>query len=231
MKAKFIRDKGRLAIGYTPKGAEKPFILAAATLHEGTGCWQIVDIRLTRFCVPSEYSCSLIADDITAVFSPRTTEEADIAKSMLREYREVPVTNNPSLPPRIVWCTFDGILRGHPSVGGYSPKRHFDFEQAGYFSYKEVLRKLAEIQSSWGDFTGDPRTFRLANPDRQPSLIEVIGKVVSKGILSARQQLAPEHANKECGDVSARDSSALQYECNNNNERDDVDEEIRSHTP
>lgn len=80
--------------------------------------------------------------------------------SKLREYRE---DENGILH----WATFDGLVRGKPEIDGYRPPRYADFDQVGYFGFKEGLAMLNEIRAFWNDYEGDPNAARLENPHLQ----------------------------------------------------------------
>ncbi|WP_199028449.1 hypothetical protein [Ralstonia sp. ASV6] len=166
VKTKLITEKGRisLVIDDPSKARDERDVVAAMTLHEGTGCWQLVDIRLSEHKKPSPFGGSMYADDFCARFLPDTPEDATVAKSLLREYKELE-------DGKLLWCTFDGIVRGEPEINGYAPVRYFD--QAGYFSKAGGLAKLAEIKSFWDSYQGDPATAKIPNPLRQPSELVV----------------------------------------------------------
>ena len=166
MDVRLIRDKNKRYITVAYDGGDAdggPFILASMTLHEGTGCWQVVDIRLSEHRKPSPYSGGLQADVLSANYKPENEAERELVKSMLREYIEQD-------DGAIVWCTYDGIVKGHDSVNGYRP---VGASPAGYFSYQEALKLMCDIHLFWDGFTGDPATVRLDNPHRQPSMSEV----------------------------------------------------------
>lgn len=174
MKVTLSREKGRISLGYKDPGTGERFILAAMTLFEGTGCWALVDVRLGRYRAPSPYSGGLFADDFCASYRPKNEQEATYVKSLLREYEERD-------DGQILWCTFEGIVRGQPEVNGYRPVSYFD--HAGYFSMKEGLARLQVIKVFWDTFEGDPASVRIDNPLRQPS-----AGVVSMDIIIKRMR-------------------------------------------
>lgn len=103
-------------------------------------CWHLTDIRLSKYKVPNPYAGTVCSDDFCANMKPASDEESLLIKSMLRECKEMPDGS-------ISWCTFDGIVRGLPEINGFRPSRWGDFDQAGYFSYKDGLEALHHIQS------------------------------------------------------------------------------------
>jgi hypothetical protein len=137
--------------------------LARMELFEGTGCWRLSDMRLKRQIVHlSKYSSSIGAEHYHATFKPKNHKEGDLARSVLREFVTDP-------DGTISWCTFDGIVRGHPSVNGYTPPTYADFDQAGWFSRKEGLERMNEIKAFWDGYEGDPMATVIHNPNLQPT--------------------------------------------------------------
>ncbi|HMC44209.1 MAG TPA: hypothetical protein VKJ77_02670, partial [Caballeronia sp.] len=135
-------------------------ILAAMNCLEGTGCWRLVDLRLSQYRKPSRYSGDMSADVYHANIKPDSEREAVLVKSMLREYRE-------DEDGTIRWCSFDGLVRGHPEVDGYRPVSYANFDQAGYFAYAEAFAQLEEIKRWWDVYEGDPAHARIENGHRQ----------------------------------------------------------------
>lgn len=155
--------------------------VAEMTEDEGTDCWRVVDIRLKRFPQLSMYGCSTGADVYHASFTPDTEAEARLVKPMLREYRE-------DADGSIHWCTFDGIVRGHPEVDGYRPRRYLDFDQAGYFSRDEGMAKLLEMKAFWDVYDGSLVDARIENPHRQVSDSEVQGLIIMERMNAERDR-------------------------------------------
>lgn len=182
MRTRFTRSRGWIALLADDKKYPKDEapVLAAMTLHEGTGCWQLTDIRLSLHKKPSRYSGSLNADVLCAHIKPETPEAADYVKSQLREYKELE-------DGTILWCTFDGIVRGHREVSGYRPPSWEDSDQAGYFSQAEGLAKLKEMQAAWDSIDSLDSNWRIDNPLRQMSETLMWGNVhmIKKGYLDA----------------------------------------------
>lgn len=172
MKTKLKRSKGRieLVIDDAEQGR-----LAVLEEHEGTGCWCLSDIRLAPYQCVSAYSAMHDADAYCSSFSPKSPDEANFVKSLLREYKELE-------DGTILWATFNGLVRGHPDINGYKPARWADFDQVGYFSFKEGLEHLKEMREFWATFEGDPNTVKLDNPHHQVS-----ESVVWLEVLRARQ--------------------------------------------
>lgn len=158
MKTLIERSRGqiKLVIDAPGRGRGERDVLALMTLQEGTGCWSLEDIRLTERRKPSPYWGNS-GTEYFATFTPRSEDERTRAKALLRDAREVDGV--------LVWCTFDGIVRGQPAINGYTPPGDF---QCGWWSMRDGLAKLQEAQAFWDGFEGDPATVRLPNPDRQP---------------------------------------------------------------
>lgn len=140
-------------------------VLAAMTLWEGTCCWRLVDVRLALHRVPSPYSGGCFADDFCDSLKPETEELALLVKSMLREYTE-------TQGGMILWCTFNGIVRGKPAVNGYTPVTWAGFDQAGWWSRKDGLAYLKKTQAFWESFEGN-LAVKIHNPHHQPSSSEI----------------------------------------------------------
>lgn len=159
MKTRITRSTGYIALVYDVPG-DKPHVLASMTLHEGTGCWQMTDLRLSKHQKPSEYSGCLIADKINAHITYKNDIEKEIALKMLREY-EIDEEKK-----TITWCTYDGLIKGHESIDGYAPP--WASKRLGFFTQKEGVQKLHEIKAFWDVFEGDFESARQPNPLRQP---------------------------------------------------------------
>ena len=139
MKTKITRSKGYIALIIdNPKEANDKDVLAAMTLHEGTGCWRLIDVRLAQYRSVSKYSGSCYADDFHAEYAPKSPEEAEFVKSLLREFEE-------HSDGSIHWCTFEGIVRGSQT----RRPTYISFDQAGFFSQIEGLAKMKEIKRFW----------------------------------------------------------------------------------
>jgi hypothetical protein len=174
LETKIVRSAGRMSlvvIDPSKVGRERD-VLAQADSYADCGCWHVSDVRLAKYVRPSPYSGSVSAEHCHADFRPDTPEEAVFVRTLLREVQEDP-------DGTIRWCTFEGIVRGLPEVNGYKPPTYAGFEQAGYFSQREALQKLVEIQLFWNSFEGDAGTVKIDNPNRQPTLTE-IGFAVSQ---------------------------------------------------
>lgn len=172
MITKITRSKGFIALiidDISLPLEERP-VLAAMTLYEGTGCWQLTDIRLSRSKTPSPYSGSPDADTLCATYKPNSAQEVDYIKSRLREYTEYEGS--------ILWCSFDGIVRGHATVNDYAPVRWANFDQAGYFSQAEGVEKLQEIKGYWDNVESLDANWRIENTNRQPTLSDIQHKLI-----------------------------------------------------
>jgi hypothetical protein len=183
MRTKITRRKGSisLVIDHGRKKDSEYDILASMTLLEGTGCWRLEDVRLHQYANPSSFFGQK-ADDYCAQYIPKDADEAEFVKSLLREHQEY--------EGKILWCTFEGIVRGHPEINGYKPVRWAGFDQAGYFSLAEGLEKLCEIKSFWDAFKGDPKSVKTDNPNRQLTETELTFMVFmrNKGLIEGSKQ-------------------------------------------
>lgn len=161
-------EKGRISLAIvdheTPRSEWD--VVAAMTHYEGTGCWRVTDVRLSRARTPSPYAGDLNADVLCSSYKPESGAEAASVRQLLREYREEPDGS-------FLWCTFDGIVRGAPEVKGHRPAMWADFDQAGFFSRSDALATLREIQSFWATYTGPRNAARIPNPHRQPGEFEI----------------------------------------------------------
>lgn len=167
MKTRIIHkpDQIQLVIDNPAKPKGWHDVLAAMGLYEDTGCWQLMDIRLSKHEKPGPYACGLYPEVLCAGFEPKTKEDADFVKSFLREYQEQP-------GGEIVWCTFDGIVRGETEIRGRKPDWS-PSHQAGYFSRADGLAELKKIKEFWGDIESLDSNWRIENPHRQPTEHEV----------------------------------------------------------
>jgi hypothetical protein len=168
MKTRIRHERGqiKLVIDDPAIPKDEQDALAAMSLLEGTGCWRLVDVRLTKHHVPGIGITSLGAEVYRASFKPETPENAEYAKSFLREYEEKP-------DGTLMWCTFDGVVRGAPEVKGYRPVHWANFDQAGYFSRADALAELKKIQEFWDDIESLDSDWRIKNPHRQPDWSDI----------------------------------------------------------
>ena len=159
MQTKISYEKGRILLtGAAADGS--PLRLANLELFEGTGCWALTDVRLAPHQVPSEYSAGHSAESFQAVFVPENDRQREIARRLLRRYRE-------DADGSIRWCTFDGIVRGYAHVNGVRPPNSTDFHDCGYFSRREGIAQLREMQNWWAHYSGDPKYAKIDNPNLQ----------------------------------------------------------------
>ena len=149
-------------------------VLAAMTLFEGTACWDLTDVRFTRYVEPNPYSGSVGADDYCASIQPKNQAESDYIKSILREYVELE-------SGEILWCTYHGIIKGHDSINGYTLSSWSNFAAAGYFARNEALLYLTEAQAFWEsqpDNILETDEWRLHNPLAQPRLTDITSHLI-----------------------------------------------------
>lgn len=135
-------------------------VLASLIHYRHTGCWWLTDIRLARHQNPSPYSAGVAAHHYCAAYFPETRAQAEVLKSLLREYQV-------SEEGEFLWCTFDGLVRGTPEVHGVRPVTACD--QMGFFSRREGLDRLEAMRAFWAE-TKDPGTppgsLKIPNPYR-----------------------------------------------------------------
>lgn len=168
MKTKIRYRRGQIALmlddGSKDPWHESPRV-AQMELYEGTGCWQLVDIRLAPYhTIKSPYSCSLSAEHYYAHYKPRDETEASALRKTLREYDED--------EEGFHWCTFHGIVRGHKTVRGYRPS-WLTHEFAGFFSRSESLSLLKEMQQWWEAYDGEYQAAKIPNPNIQPTQTDI----------------------------------------------------------
>ncbi len=161
LKSKLLHQKGRIQLVIDDKKTKEKSVLAELTEYEGTGCWRLEDIRLTKHHAISAYSLGS-AESYCSSYSPKDKDESEYIKSKLREYAELD-------SGEILWASFEGPVRGHPEVNNYTPKRWANFDQVGYFDKKEGLEKLNEIKLFWDAKVEIGTDWRIDNPYRQPS--------------------------------------------------------------
>jgi hypothetical protein len=163
MKTRLSHEKGRVSLIIDHQGdlTKEKAVLAQMTHMEGTGCWSITDIRLSRECRAHQYSCSEIAEDFQAHIIPESPDEAAFIKSRLREYHEL---ENGT----ILWCTFRNIVRGQSSVKGYTPPTSTGFHPPVYHSRADGLAYLKALKVFWDEHEGPTEAAKVVNPDNQP---------------------------------------------------------------
>lgn len=168
MKTKLIHDKGqiKLILDDPLKSRNDSDILAVLTHHADSGCWLLEDIRLTKSSPVGRY-WSQSADAFMATFLPVNESEAAYLKSKLKDYQVEP-------DGTLLWCTFDGIVKGQPEINGYKPRRYADFDQPGYFSRKDGLQKLTEIKAFWDGINNLDEHWQIENPNAQPSMSDIM---------------------------------------------------------
>lgn len=145
-------------------------VVAGATLFEGTGCWVMTDIRLHPYRGPSPYAGDLNADELSAYIKPMDEAEAEFIKSHLREYEVLD-------DGAICWCTFNGIVRGHPAPEGREPPVFEGGGRAGFFTRNEILEQMKDLQGFWESFEGKPEAAKMENPHQQLSEMQMFAKV------------------------------------------------------
>ena len=149
--------------------------VALMELYEGTRCWQLVDVRLATYRAPGQYM-NASADDYHAMYKPDTPENATEVRTMLHEYTE-------DTDGTFHWCSFEGIVRGHPTIDGYRPSWHLT-DQAGYFKRSEGLALMKEMQAWWEAYDGDPKLAKIDNPNRQMIETRIMSHFIMKDILA-----------------------------------------------
>ncbi|MDR6398027.1 hypothetical protein ACTOWA_00020 [Herbaspirillum seropedicae] len=112
------------------------------------------------------YGCTVRADAYHASFEPQDDIDSALAKTLLKDYRE-------DADGSLHWCTFDGIVKGHSSVGGVQPHRYQNFHAAGYFSREDGMQRLLDMKVFWDAYEGSLKDGRMENELRQPSESEV----------------------------------------------------------
>lgn len=75
----------------------------------------------------------------------------------------------------LMWCTFDGIVRGSPTVNGYKPS-WIKLDHPGFFGYKDGLKQLNEIKAFWKTVQNLESNWRINNVHLQPTKTELFFK-------------------------------------------------------
>lgn len=167
MKTKIIHDKGyiRLIIDDPQKSRNESDVLAVLSNYADSSCWTLEDIRLTKYRNIGRYWAQS-ADTFTACYCPKDESESAYVKSKLHDYHETP-------EGELLWCTFDGIVKGQPEINGYTPPQYAGFNRSVYFSRQEGLQKLKEIKVFWDDLENLEKNWRIENPNAQASQGEI----------------------------------------------------------
>lgn len=163
MKTKLAHEKGRISllVDHGKDKSKEKMVLAAMTLFEGTGCWTLIDIRLSERPVAHPWSGSGNGEDFYASHRPETKEEAGFFKSRLREFEELE-------DGEIRWCTFRDIVRGECEIDGFAPGGYKEFRRPVFHKRAGALSLLKEIQVFWEGFEGSIADSTINNPFRQP---------------------------------------------------------------
>jgi hypothetical protein len=189
LKTRITHRKGRISLiidqPIAPSG-EGTAVLAAMTMMEGTGCWYLIDIRLSPRPVAHQWSGSGRGEDFYSEMKPKTPAEASAIKAMLKEYEE-------REDGTLIWCSFRDIVRGETGVKGYVPASYNDFHAPVYHSRAEGLAKLKEIQAFWVQHTGTVAEAKIENPCAQPTSSEIEGEFIF-------QRVMKKHAVKDSDD-------------------------------
>ena len=112
--------------------------------------------------MPSAYSGGLSASDVTSHYKPENEAEAAQVRAMLREFTED--------AEGLTWSTYEGLVRGKPHLGsGYLERMN----NVGFFSKKEGLEHLEQLQAWWSTYEGPLGAAKVPNPHRQPTFTTV----------------------------------------------------------
>lgn len=157
-------------------------VLANMSLQEGTGCWSIEDVRLSKYKKAGEWF-SIGAEDYCAHVRTKNGQESELVRGLLREFKETTEEGS----TLFTWCSYDGI------VGGESAKDLVGYEGCLeqlylpiYHKKKDATLILEEIADFWSKFEVSENdadviekvsAVKIDNPLRQPSQTEVDMKV------------------------------------------------------
>lgn len=142
------------------EGKYNGFILASLSIIPHTGCWTLWDIRLTKHRLPCKYSD---LSNLEEHFID-SDDELNFFTSKLSVYEYDPVNK------KLIWNTMDGTVKGHENINGFKPAWDSKVSaEGGYFSKKEGLEKLKEIQHYWLDKPDFANEYRLPNLHSKPS--------------------------------------------------------------
>lgn len=160
-KIKCFKNSYYQLLVFSPENPKEGLIVATLSSYFNSGCWRLTDVRLSEHKDPCDVNILDSAEDYLSTCKPENQEEAEFYKSKLKSFREMD-------DGKLVWSTFDGLVKGHDSINDYQPKRHYDFHGPGYFSKKEGYEKLKEMQEFWESVEDLSKPWRIENPHSQP---------------------------------------------------------------
>lgn len=181
----------KLVIDEPMKEADQKAILATVSHFEGTGCWAIEDVRLSKYGKPGPYFC-VGGDQYWASYDAKTSQEADFVRSLLRDFKETPLTPRPGTSGAITdgasfhWCTFNGLVPGRTSndLSGY-PLNLVNGAPL-FHTRKDALAHLKSIAVFWDEYPESAAdddiiqkagTVKIDNPARQLSEMDLLFRV------------------------------------------------------
>jgi hypothetical protein len=179
MKTKLLRDKGWVQLVLTEPNPEVLYdkgVVSGMTEDEGTGCWIIADIRLGRYMTANPYAGSISAEDFVSMHKPASGDERELYLSRLREVDE-------REDGTLLWCSYNGIVRGSQSVSGYTPSRWMDFTPNVYHSYREGLAIMKEIRAFWNNYIGRIKDAKIDNPYYQPTASAISSELIMQRVI------------------------------------------------
>ncbi len=145
-------------------GCKKGEVVVLAVINEffSSGCWSVLDLRLSRHRPPSPY-----LEAGPCIYIPKNNEDKDYVTSHLHTYRIK--LEGEQKKETILWNTWDlNCWDGdNPSC---QTRTGQIMNQVARFSGEYALQRLKEIEKFWLDYEGqDVHTVKIDNPYRQES--------------------------------------------------------------
>lgn len=138
----------------------KPVVLASMVEFFNSGCWGVLDLRISKHKVPSPY-----LEAGSCFYKPSDEADKEKITSELHTYRLEKSKDG----EYVTWNTWDVNCWDGDNPSCQS-KTGYLYNQVARFTYKGALQRLAEIREFWEKFEGDNiESVRLENPYRQKS--------------------------------------------------------------
>jgi hypothetical protein len=183
------QSTGRISL-LMKDSAGQEVVLAVLDRFWDSGTWVLQDIRLNPHVRRPSKWFGGAADDFWADFVAESEEEADLARSVLRDYKESAQPDGRTL---FEWCTYRGIAIGRrASEMGSEPVNHLDAPICrSRADGLTELAKIAEFWRSWAppqgsDLLDAVGAVKVPNLNLQPTSTQVRLEVIRKESLLER---------------------------------------------
>jgi hypothetical protein len=183
MKTKLVKNKGSvdLILDEPIEGVlYDKGVVAGITQHADLDCWVVVDMRLGQHIQCSPYTASISAEDFTSTAQPTSQKERREIIDYLKEYHEFS-------DGRIVWCSFNKLVRGHSHIKGHAPVTWSGYSPPVFHSRKDALNILMQIKDFWDGYSGSLKDSKIENPYYQPTISFIEGDLRFRAILRERK--------------------------------------------